>query len=192
MLGKMPGDEWQRFASLRLYYGYMFTQPGKKLLFMGNEIGQVKEWSHEESIEWHILQYPLHNGLQRWVKDLNTLYRSTKSLHETDFDHHGYEWIDFHDWASSIVCYIRKEAGGKEILLAVCNATPVLREGYRVGVPVSGYWNEVLNSDAEEYGGTGRGNLGGCEAYETETHHRPFTINISLPPLSIVIFKKYL
>ncbi|MBI5903116.1 MAG: 1,4-alpha-glucan branching protein GlgB, partial [Deltaproteobacteria bacterium] len=189
MIGKMPGDEFQRFSGLRTLYGYMYTHPGKKLLFMGNEFGQVKEWMHEESLEWHVLQYPLHNGVLRWVKDLNMLYRSEPALHELDFDERGFEWIDFHNWEDSIIGYVRKGGDARDMALVVCNLTPVARYNYRMGVSAGGYWKEVLNSDALEYGGGGLGNLGGVASENVPFHKRDHSVLLTLPPLSTVILK---
>ncbi len=189
LLGKMPGDEWQRFANLRLLFGYMFGHPGKKLLFMGGEFGQVREWGHEESLEWHVLQFGFHSGVQKWVKDLNRLYTNEKALHQLDFDNDGFEWIDFHDWEESVISFIRKGSDTKELILIVCNLTPVYRTDYRVGVPEGGYWKEVLNSDAAEYGGSGKGNMGGLNADEVPAHKRHFSLNLTLPPLSVLFFK---
>lgn len=188
LLGKMPGDEWQKFANLRLLYTSMFTQPGKKLLFMGDEFGQGKEWNHDSSLDWHLLQYPLHSGLQRLVQDLTFLYRQQPALHQLDFDWDGFEWIDCNDALHSIVCYLRKSRHGESVLVA-SNFTPVPRPGYRIGVPCAGYWKEVFNSDAEFYGGSGHGNLGGLEAESIPHHGRPFSLNATLPPLGAVIFK---
>ncbi|MFQ5735417.1 MAG: 1,4-alpha-glucan branching protein GlgB [Thermodesulfobacteriota bacterium] len=190
LLGKMPGDEWQRFANLRLLYGYMFAHPGKKLLFMGGEFGQVREWAHDESLEWHVLQYPFHNGVQRWVKDLNRLYSGEPAMHELDFEPEGYEWIDFHDWEESVVSFIRKGRDPGETILVVLNLTPVYRAGYRVGVPEGGYWRELLNSDAADYAGSGKGNGGGVGAEDISAHGREFSLNLILPPLSAVFFKR--
>lgn len=190
LIGKMPGDEWQRFANLRLLFGYMYGHPGKKLLFMGGEFGQVKEWSHDESLEWHVIQFGYHSGLQKWVKDLNHLYRAEPALYELDFENEGFEWIDFHDWEDSVISFIRKGRNTKDIILVVCNLTPMYRENYRIGVPVDGWWHELLNSDALEYGGSGKGNKGGLTAENIPDHKRPFSLNMTLPPLSVSIFKK--
>jgi 1,4-alpha-glucan branching enzyme len=190
LLGKMPGDEWQRFANLRLLYGYMWGHPGKKLLFMGAEFGQVKEWVHEESLEWHVIEFGYHAGVQKWVRDLNRLYRDERSLHEADFDPDGFEWIDFHDADTGVVAFIRKGRTVGDIMLFVCNLTPVVREGYRLGVPADGWWREMLNSDALDYCGSGKGNSGGVNAEHVPSHRRPFSINIKLPPLAAVIFKR--
>jgi 1,4-alpha-glucan branching enzyme len=186
LIGRMPGDEWQQFAQLRLLFGYMWSHPGKKLLFMGGEFGQKREWSHEASLEWHVLQYPLHAGVQRWVRDLNRLYRETPSWYELDFSGGGFQWIDADDADTSVLSFLRLSAAG-EPALTVCNFTPVPRTAYRVGVPRGGRWNERLNSDAAAYGGSGVGNLGGVEAVTPGAHGRPFALELRLPPLSAVI-----
>jgi len=186
LIGRMPGDEWQQFAGLRLLYGYMWTHPGKKLLFMGGEFGQKREWQHEESLEWHVLQYPLHEGVQRWLADLNRLYRTTAALHELDFSAEGFEWVDCDDADMSVLSFLRLTRSGAP-LLAVCNFTPVPREGYRIGVPCGGVWLERLNSDASVYGGSGMGNLGAVTASEPGVHGRAFTLSLTLPPLAAVI-----
>ncbi len=160
LLNKMPGDDWQKFANLRLLLGYMYAMSGKKLLFMGGEFGQRGEWNHEESLEWHLLAYEPHQGLQRWVRDLNRLYTSEKALYQLDCDPAGFEWVDCSDAESSIISWIRKTPDDSATILAVCNFTPVPRSGYRVGVPREGMWREVLNSDAAVYGGSGVGNSG--------------------------------
>ena len=188
LAGKMPGDEWQKRANLRLLYGYMFTHPGKKLLFMGDEFGQWSEWSHDAGLEWHLLQYPPHQGTFRWVGDLNRLYRRLPALHERDADPGGFEWVDFSDVEKSIVTYLRRGLSADDVVLVACNATPVPRYGYRVGVPFGGFWEEVLNSDAVEYGGSGVGNLGGVEAEQVPAHGRPWSLPLTLPPLGAVIF----
>ncbi len=189
LLGKMPGDDWQKFANLRLLYGYMYAQPAKKLIFMGGEIGQWREWNHEESLDWHLLHYEPHLGLQRWVQDLNRLYRGETALHEMDFEPAGFEWVDCNDHEGSSISLIRKGRSVDDLLLIVCNFTPVLRFNYRVGAPRRGFWKEVLNSDAREYGGSGQGNMGGVEAAPVSLHGRPYMLNISLPPLAAVFFK---
>lgn len=190
LINKMPGDEWQKYANLRLLFGYMFGQPGKKLLFMGGEFAQGREWSHDESLDWHILQRPYHQGVQKWVKDLNRLYRSEKALYELDFSGEGFEWIDFHDWEHSIISFIRKGKSGDTSILIVCNFTPIPRKNYRVGVPQGGYWKEVLNSDAKIYGGSGYGNFGGLEAAPLPMHGRYYSLSLNLPPLGILFFKR--
>jgi 1,4-alpha-glucan branching enzyme len=189
MLRKMPGDEWQKFANLRLLYGFMFGHPGKKLLFMGDEFGQWSEWNHDVGLEWDLLKNPLHAGLLRWVRDLNTVYRGQSSLHESDFDAAGFEWVDCKDSEQSIISFLRRGPSSDDQILFVCNFTPVVRENYRVGVPVKGSWKEILNSDAPLYGGSGQGNLGGLSTIPLPIHGRPFTLNMRLPPLGIVAFQ---
>ncbi|GMR03284.1 MAG: 1,4-alpha-glucan branching protein GlgB [Thermodesulfovibrionia bacterium] len=189
LIGKMPGDEWQRHANLRLLLGYMYGHPGKKLLFMGGEFAQWKEWHHDESLEWHVLQYPLHQGICAWVKDLNGRYRNEPAMYELDFSKDGFEWIDFHDWEQSIISFIRKGRRGNEIILVVCNFTPVPKYNYRVGVPGGGIWKEILNSDAEIYGGSGSGNFGAVKADFVPAHGRDFSLSLTLPPLGILFFK---
>ena len=189
MIAKMPGDEWQKFANLRLLYGYMFGHPGKKLLFMGDEIGQWAEWNHDSSLDWHLLQSPFHSGLLRWVRDLNTFYRGQPSLFEADFDASGFEWVDCSDAQRSVVCFLRKGRNAADITLFVCNFTPVPRHNYRVGVPSGSHWREVLNSDAPLYGGSGQGNAGGVASTPLPIHGRPYSLNLTLPPLGIVVFR---
>lgn len=189
LIGKMPGDEWQRYANLRLLYGYMYGHPGKKLLFMGGEFGQWKEWNHDESLQWHVLQYRFHRGLQRWVRDLNHLYRTEPALHELDFSTEGFEWIDFHDREHSIISFIRKGRGTDSTILVVCNFTPVPRYNYRIGVPRAGLWKELLNSDAEVYGGSGHGNLGGIRTESVPEQGHNHSLSMTLPPLGIIFLK---
>ena len=189
LLGKMPGDLWQKFANLRLLYGYMYAQPAKKLLFMGGEFGQWAEWSHESSLEWHLLQHDSHRQLQQWVSDLNRVYRAERALYELDCDAAGFEWIDGSDSQQSMLSFMRKSRGGDEIVVAIFNFTPVPRHNYRVGVPRDGYWQEILNSDAKSYGGADFGNLGGAEAQEVSSHGRQYSLNLIIPPLGAVFFK---
>ena len=189
MLAKMPGDRWQKFANLRLLYGFMFGHPGKKLLFMGNEFGQPSEWNHDSSLEWHVLDDPSHAGLLRWVRDVNTLYRGQPSLYEREFEPAGFEWVDCTDFHRSVICFLRKAPDSNDLLLVVCNFTPVPRNNYRVGVPVGGTWKETINSDAQLYGGSGVGNFGGLTASPLPAHGRPFSLNITLPPLGIIAFQ---
>lgn len=189
LVGKMPGDEWQRFANLRLLCGYMYGHPGKKLLFMGCEFGQVSEWAHDESLDWNVLKYPVHRGAQRLIKDLNRVYREEPALYELDFDSAGFEWIDFCDWEDSVISFIRRGETTNEVILVISNFTPVVRHGYRLGVPESGRWKEILNTDALEYNGSGKGNLGSVKAVKAECHGRPYSIAVTLPPLSTVFFK---
>ena len=189
LLGKMPGDDWQKFANLRLLLGYMYAQPGKKLLFMGSELGQWREWAHDESLEWHLLDYAPHSGLKRWVEDLNRFYRGQPALYELDFEQAGFEWIDCNDVEHSVLSLIRKGRSPDDLLVVVCNFTPTTHSNYRIGVPKSGFWRELLNSDAKEYGGSGQGNLGGVEAAPIPLHGRSYSLTFTLPPLAIVFFK---
>jgi 1,4-alpha-glucan branching enzyme len=189
LLGKMPGDDWQKFANLRLLFAYMYAQPAKKLLFMGGEFGQWREWHHDESLDWHLAQYDRHAGLQRLVEDLNRLYRSEPALHELDCEPKGFEWIDASDSQSSVLSFIRKGRSTDDIVLIVCNFTPVPRHNYRVGVPRGGFWRQVLNSDSPEYWGRGQGNSGGIDAAPISLHGRPYSLNLTLPPLAAVFFK---
>jgi 1,4-alpha-glucan branching enzyme len=186
LIGRMPGDEWQQFANLRLLFGYMWTHPGKKLLFMGGEFGQKREWGHEESLEWHVLQYPLHAGMQRWVRDLNRLYRTTAALHEIDFSDAGFRWVDCDDADTSVISFLRLGSDGTPVLV-ICNFTPVARERYRIGVPRGGRWQELLNSDAAEYGGSGMGNYGAVQAHDAPSHGLPHALEVRLPPLAAVV-----
>jgi 1,4-alpha-glucan branching enzyme len=190
LIGKMPGDDWQKFANLRLLFGYMYGQPAKKLLFMGGEFGQRREWHHEESLEWHLLQYAPHAGLQKWVGDLNRLYARERALHELDCDPAGFEWIDCNDTDTGTLSFLRKASSPNDVLLIVCNFTPVPRLDYRVGAPRGGFWKEILNSDAADYYGSGCGNWGGVEAVPIPHHGQPFSLSLTLPPLAAVFFKK--
>ena len=190
LLGRMPGDDWQKFANLRLLLGYQYTQPGKKLLFMGGEFGQWEEWHHDHSLDWHLLEYPPHQGIQRWVRELNAFYRSHRALHEKDFTPDGFEWIDFKDADNGIISYLRKGSSPDDQVLVVCNFTPVPRLNYRVGVPTGGFWKEILNSDAQEYGGSGWGNFGGSQTAPVPAHGKSSSLSLAIPPLSILIFKK--
>ncbi len=189
LLAKMPGDTWQKFANLRLLLGYMYAQPGKKLLFMGGELGQWQEWNHEESLDWHLLEHPPHLGIQRWIEDLNGLYQKESALHELDFEPGGFEWIDCNDSDQSVLSFLRKGRALDDFALVVFNFTPVPRLKYRVGVPRARGWREVLNSDAKEYGGSGCGNLGRIEATTTPFHSRPYSLNLTLPPLAVLFFR---
>jgi len=188
LLGKMPGDDWQKFANLRLLLAFMWAQPGKKLLFMGGEIGQWREWHHDESLDWHLLQYAPHEGVRRLVADINRVYRSEPALHERDCDPAGFEWVDCADWQGSALSFLRK-GKGRDAVLVACNFTPVPRVGYRIGVPFGGTWREVVNTDGQEYGGSGMGNFGGVAAEAIPTHGRPFSLNLVMPPLAAVFLK---
>jgi 1,4-alpha-glucan branching enzyme len=190
LLNKMPGDTWQKFANLRLLFGTMFTQPGKKLLFMGDEFGQGREWNHDRSLDWHLAGEPPHQGLKRWVRDLNTAYRGVPALHELDCNPDGFRWIDCNDNAQSVLSMLRKGRSASDVVLIVCNFTPVPRSNYRVGVPLGGQWDEILNSDATMYGGSGQGNIGGLKTTPVGWHGHPQSLNLTLPPLGIVVFRK--
>jgi len=189
LLHKMPGDDWQKFAGLRLLLGYMYAQPGKKLLFMGGEFGQRGEWSHEESLEWHLLQYQPHLGVQQWVTDLNSLYRDQAALHEIDFDPAGFEWIDTADARHSIISFLRKGRSPEDLVLVVCNFTPETFFSYDIGVPLAGTWTETLNSDAAQYGGSGKDNPGQIMTSNTGKHGRPYSLNLTIPPLAVIFLK---
>ena len=187
LIGKMPGDNWQRFANLRALYGYMWAHPGKKLLFMGGEFAQWREWSHEDEIEWGLRQYGEHAGVARFVADVNRLYRASASLHEVDFEPRGFEWIAADDRDASVIAFVRKSERGAPVLV-VCNFTPVPRTNYAIGVPHPGHWHEVLNSDATAYGGSGIGNFGGVQSAPVPAHGRFHSLTLTLPPLSTSYF----
>jgi 1,4-alpha-glucan branching enzyme len=190
LLGKMPGDTWQQSANLRALYGYMWAHPGKKLLFMGGEFGQRREWTHEGELEWWVCGMPEHGGVKRWVADLNRAYRAEPALHEIDFAYDGFEWIDANDAEHSVIAFLRKpRTPGAATLLVACNFTPVPRTNYALGVPSGGHWREILNSDARDYGGAGWGSLGGMDAAPVEAHGRPYSLAVSLPPLAAVFFR---
>jgi len=186
MLGKMPGDRWQKFANLRAYYGFMWTHPGKKLLFMGSEFGQEREWNHDQSLDWHLLDDKLHAGLHKLVGDLNRLYRDHPALHELDCDPAGFEWIEHDDADNSVFLFVRRGRDGQPLVIA-CNMTPVVRSGYQVGVPQGGRWREVLNTDAEIYGGSNMGNGGHLNALDEPRHGRPASLLLTLPPLATLV-----
>jgi 1,4-alpha-glucan branching enzyme len=189
LLSRMPGDDWQKFANLRLLYGYMFGQPGKKLLFMGDEFGQGPEWNHDGSLEWQQISITPHAGILRLVQDLNNMYRHEPALYEGDCDPAGFEWIDLNDADASVLTFLRKAKTTGEIILVACNFTPVLRRNYRTGVPRGGNWREVMNTDAVEYKGSGQGNSGGVQAEQIAWHGRPFSLNLTVPPLGVVFLK---
>ncbi len=190
LAGKMPGDQWQQLANLRLLLGYMFAHPGKKLHFMGTEFAQWAEWKHEHSIEWHLLQYAPHQGIHRWVRDLNHFYRNEPALFERDFSPEGFEFIDFSDYQNSIISFMRKSADNQSQVLAVCNFTPMTWKDYCVGVPQEGYWKEMLNSDASVYGGSNQGNGGGRETTLKPFHGKPFSLSLTIPPLGVLLLKR--
>jgi 1,4-alpha-glucan branching enzyme len=187
ILDRMPGDAWQKFASLRLLYSMMFTYPGKKLLFMGCEFGQGREWDFAGALDWYLMERPQHQGISRLITDLNRLYRSRKALHDLDFSGEGFEWIDCHDSSQSVLSYLRKDRSGKEVVSAVFNFTPIPRLSYRIGVPLAGFYREALNSDAEVYGGGNLGNQGGIESEPLSWMGRPHSILVSLPPLGAIV-----
>jgi 1,4-alpha-glucan branching enzyme len=189
LLDQMPGDLWQKFANLRLLYTYMWTHPGKKLLFMGSDIGQWNEWNCDSQLQWDLLQWESHRGLKKMVSDLNRLYRSQPSLYEVDFHWQGFEWIDCMSRDNSVVAYTRHAKESRDFVVVTCNFTPVVRKGYRIGVPREGRFQEIFNSDSQYYGGSNVGNVASIEAEKFEAQGRPFSININLPPLAAVIFK---
>jgi 1,4-alpha-glucan branching enzyme len=185
----MPGDLWQKFANLRLLYSYMWTHPGKKLQFMGCEIAQWNEWNADHQLQWELLQWDAHQGVQKMMADLNGLYRREKALHQVDFEYTGFEWIDCHNYADSILAYIRRAADHADFAVVVCNFTPVVRKSYRLGVPQGGWYEEVFNSDSAYYGGSNVGNYPGVMAEASESHGRPFSMQLTLPPLATVVLK---
>jgi 1,4-alpha-glucan branching enzyme len=189
LLAKMPGDDWQKLANLRLLFAWMWALPGKKLLFMGGEIGQWREWSHDRELDWELLGQPSHSGLQRWVRDLNGLHARERALHELDFEAAGFSWIDCTDSENSVVAVLRRGRSEADVVAAAFNFTPVPRSGYLIGVPTEGFWQEIANSDAYEYGGSGVGNLGGSQAKELPAHGHPYSIELTLPPLGAVFLK---
>ena len=189
LLDKMPGDLWQKVANLRLLYGYMYGHPGKKLLFMGSEIAQWREWSHDTSLDWHLLQWRDHQGILQLLRDLNALYREQPALYQVDFDWQGYEWLELHDWENSIIAFLRKARDPNDAIVVVCNFTPVVREGYRIGVPRGGFYREILNTDSEIYGGSNVGNHGGAWGIPGEHAGRPFHLSLRVPPLGAIFLK---
>jgi 1,4-alpha-glucan branching enzyme len=188
LANKMPGDTWQKFAGVRLLYSYMYGLPGKKLLFMGDEFGQLREWNHEQSLDWHLLQQPLHAGMQRCVSDLNRLYRRYAALHEIEADPSGFEWVACDDTTNCVLTFLRKARSTDSMVLAVCNFLPVASTNYRVGVPRLGFWTEVFNSDGREYGGSGAGNCGGVHSDPITWNWRPYSLKLTLPALSALFF----
>jgi 1,4-alpha-glucan branching enzyme len=191
MLSKMPGDDWSKFANLRLLYGYMWGHPGKKLLFMGDDFGQWREWSHDRGLDWDLLDHAPHCGLRRWVRDLNTFYRGQPSLYEVDFEASGFEWVDSTDSARSTLSFLRLAKNPADMTLFVCNFTPLPRHNYLVGVPLCGAWEEGLNSDAPLYGGSGVGNSGILEADAVPVDGRLYSLNLTLPPLAVLVLRPH-
>jgi 1,4-alpha-glucan branching enzyme len=189
LLSKMPGDYWQKFANLRALYGYMYAHPGKKLLFMGCEIGQWSEWNYQWEMDWSVLDFDSHRGLKEYVKALNRVYVAQPALHQVDFGWEGFQWIDIHDVDNSIVSFIRRARDPNDFIVLVANFTPVPREGYRVGVPAPGFYRELLNSDSTCYGGSNMGNLGGVPSEPTPWQGQAHSIMITVPPLAVVFFK---
>jgi 1,4-alpha-glucan branching enzyme len=188
ILGRMPGDEWQRFANLRAYYAFMWTHPGKKLLFMGSEFAQSAEWNHNHSLDWHLLQFDYHRGVQQLIRDLNKIFHDERALHELDAEPEGFEWIDAANWEESVLSFVRRGRDPRHMALIVCNFTPVPREGYRIGVPAAGGWRERINTDAREYGGSGIGNGGWIESEPVSMHGRGQSLCLRLPPLATLVF----
>jgi 1,4-alpha-glucan branching enzyme len=190
LLSKMPGDQWQQFANVRAFLAYMYGHPGKKLLFMGTDIGDYQEWNHDAGVPWEVLQYPLHSGLQLLVRELNRIYRAEPALHQVDFDYTGFEWIDIADVDQSAISFLRRASDPSDYVVFACNFTPVPRYNYKVGVPETGYYREILNTDAEMFGGSNMGNGGGVTAHPRKAHGRPACLTITLPPLAVMAFKR--
>ncbi len=188
LIGKMPGDDWQKFANLRAYFGFMWTHPGKKLLFMGGEFAQSREWNHDHPLDWWLLDKPEHAGVQSLVRDLNGVYRSHPALHRHDCDGSGFRWVVLHDRERSVFAYLRFGDAGDPPVLVVCNFTPVPRQGYRFGVPRAGGWREIMNTDAGIYGGSNLGNGGWVTAEDQPWDDLPASVCLTLPPLATVIF----
>jgi len=190
LIGKMPGDAWQKFANLRLLFAHMYANPGKKLIFMGGEFGQVREWNHDASLQWHLLDDPRHDGARRWLEDLNKAYRDIPALHELDMSPDGFEWIDCCDSENSVVSLVRRsKSNPDEMVVIVMNFTPLPRHNYQVGLPRGGHWSEILNSDATLYGGSGQGNMGGLDASPIPLHGRRWSVTLTIPPLGAVFLK---
>jgi 1,4-alpha-glucan branching enzyme len=190
LLSKMPGDEWQRFANVRAFLAYMYTHPGKKLLFMGSEIGQYEEWNSASAIPWELLQFDYHRKLQNFARELNQFYRQNRALYEVDFHYSGFEWIDFHDVENSVIAFVRRATDPNDFLLLCCNFTPVVRKGYDFGVPAAGIYDEIFNTDAERFGGGNVINAGGIQSRPVDRHGRQNSISITLPPLAVVALRR--
>ncbi|MGH6945550.1 MAG: 1,4-alpha-glucan branching enzyme, partial [Geminicoccaceae bacterium] len=189
LIAKMPGDGWQKFANLRAYLGFMFTHPGKKLLFMGGEFAQGREWNHDASLDWHLLDHPMHHGVQALVRDLNHVYRELPALHQRDSEADGFEWLELHDSQQSVLSCLRRGTDPSRVVVVICNFTPVPRQGYRVGVPLPGWYRERINTDGALYGGSNMGNGGGVMAEDVPSHGRPHSIALTLPPLATLILE---
>ena len=190
LLNKMPGDEWRQFANARAFLAYMWAHPGKKLLFMGQEIGQREEWNYNAGVRWELLEFDLHRQLQSLMRELNRLYRATPALYQIDFNYRGFEWVDFHDWENSVIAFLRRGEDPKEFVLVCCNFTPVPRQAYEFGVPEEGFYEEILNTDSEMFGGSNIGNGGLVSSRAIPKHDRPYSIAVALPPLAVVAFRK--
>ena len=186
LLNKMPGDEWRQFANVRAFLAYMWAHPGKKLLFMGQEIGQREEWNCNTGVRWELLEFDYHRKLQALMRELNRLYRSSPALYQVDFHYSGFEWIDFHDWEASIIAFLRRAEDPSDFILFCCNFTPVPRQGYEFGVPEEGFYEEILNTDSELFGGSNMGNGGCVSSRPVPKHNRPYSIAVTLPPLAVV------
>jgi 1,4-alpha-glucan branching enzyme len=185
----MPGDHWQKFANLRVLFAYMWAQPGKKMLFMGGEFGQWTEWNHDSALDWALLGFEKHAQLRMLVGALNGLYRTHRALHDCDTSPEGFEWVDCHDADNNVVSLVRKSRNDEEAVLILCNFSPVPRHNYRAGVPFRGHWLELLNTDAQEFGGSGQGNFGGVDTVPLPLHGRLHSITLTLPPLGAVFFR---
>jgi 1,4-alpha-glucan branching enzyme len=186
----MPGDRWQRFANLRAYYGFMWGHPGKKLLFMGGEIAQEREWNHDHSLDWHLLDDPFHEGVRALIRDLNGVYRKLPALHQRDTEAAGFQWLVSDDAENSVIAWARRGDDPNDVAIVISNFTPVPREAYRIGVPLPGFYQEILNTDSALYGGGNVGNLGGVSAEETESHGQPCSLSLTIPPLATVILSR--
>ena len=190
LLNKMPGDEWRQFANARAFLAYMWAHPGKKLLFMGQEFGQREEWNHNTGLRWELLEFDPHRKLQAMVRELNRVYRSNPAMYQVDFNYTGFEWVDFHDVENSIIAFLRRAEDPADAILFCCNFTPMPRKGYEFGVPEEGFYEEILNTDSEQFGGTNMGNGGVVSSRPNPRHNRKHSIAVTLPPLSVVAFKK--
>jgi 1,4-alpha-glucan branching enzyme len=189
LIAKMPGDDWQQFANLRALFGYMWGHPGKKLLFMGGEFGQRREWTHEGELEWWVTSLPEHAGVQHLMRDLNRVYRAEPALYRRDFTADGFEWLDVDNAEASVLAFLRKAADASPPVIVISNLTPVPRSNYLLGVPKGGRWREIINTDARDYGGSGWGNLGAVESVPVTTHGRVESLNLNLPPLSTIMLR---